>query len=152
MNTLDKQFATRLGIAALSPFVLLMLLCCVVPLEVAEFFVSAQLVYGIAILGFLGGLHWGLSFISKERTVEDLKRDLLWGVVPTIVAWFSMAYISGAAFLVQMAAFIFSYQYDKRMYQRFDIPPWFLELRFRLTSVVVATQVLMFVIFTVRSH
>ena len=41
----------------------------------------------------------------------------------------------------------FSYQYDKRMYHRFDIPPWFLELRFRLTSVVVATQVLMFVIF-----
>jgi hypothetical protein len=151
MNNIDKQFATRLGIAALAPFVFLMLLCWLVPLDVAAFFVEAQLVYGVAILGFLGGLHWGLSFIAKERSAQDLKRDLIWGVVPTIVAWFSLAYISGAAFLVQMIAFIFSYQYDKRMYQRFDVPPWFVELRYRLTCVVVSTQVLMFVTFTVRS-
>jgi hypothetical protein len=127
-----------------------MLLCWVVPLDVADFFASAQLVYGIAILGFLGGLHWGLSFIVKERSAQDLKRDLLWGVIPTIVAWFAMAYVSGAAFLVQMIAFIISYQYDKRMYQRFELPSWFVELRFRLTCVVVSTQVLMFVAFTVR--
>ncbi len=152
MNNIDKQFATRLGVAALTPFVLLMLLCWLVPLDVAAFFVEAQLVYGVAILGFLGGLHWGLSFIEKERSAQDLKRDLIWGVVPTMAAWFSMAYISGAAFLVQMIAFVFSYQYDKRMYQRFDLPTWFVELRYRLTCVVVSTQVLMFVTFTVRNY
>ncbi len=152
MDNLDKQFATRLGMIALAPFVLLMILCWLVPLEVAAFFVEAQLVYGVAILGFVGGLHWGLSFIESKRSAHDLKRDLIWGVVPTIVAWFSLAYISGTAFLVQMIAFVFSYQYDKRMYQRFDLPSWFVELRYRLTCVVVTTQVLMFVTFTVRNY
>ncbi|MBC3873300.1 DUF3429 domain-containing protein [Undibacterium flavidum] len=150
MDNLDKQFATRLGLLGLIPFVLLTLLCWIVHPEWMPFFVEAQLVYGIAILGFLGGLHWGLALIGKERSAQDAKRDLLSGVLPVIIAWFAMSQMTVIGFLVQMAAFIYSYQYDKRMYQRFAMPAWFVELRFRLTAVVVTTQVFTFLAANIR--
>jgi hypothetical protein len=149
MYTLDKQFATRLGLVGLSPFVLLTLLCWIVHPDWMEFFIDAQLVYGIAILGFLGGLHWGLALIGKERDAQEAKRDLLWGVLPAIIAWFAMSNML-LGFVIQMLAFIFSYQYDKRMYVRFNMPTWFVELRFRLTCVVVTTQVFTFLAANIR--
>nr|WP_315467433.1 DUF3429 domain-containing protein [uncultured Undibacterium sp.] len=150
MNNIDKQFATRLGLLGLVPFVLLTLLCWIVHPEWMQFFVDAQLVYGIAILGFLGGLHWGLALIGKDRSAQDAKRDLLSGVLPVIIAWFALSQITVVGFLIQMAAFIYSYQYDKRMYQRFAMPSWFVELRFRLTAVVVTTQVFTFLAANIR--
>ncbi len=113
------------------------------------FFIDAQLVYGIAILGFLGGLHWGVALLSGEANASEVKRDLLWGVLPPILAYFAMANMF-VGFVVQMAAFIFSYQYDKKMYQRFSLPQWFVQLRFKLTCVVVTTQILTFLAANVR--
>lgn len=150
METLDKQFATRLGVIGLVPFVLLTLLCWIVHPEWMDFFINAQLVYGIAILGFIGGLHWGLALIGQERSARDARLDLLSGVLPVVVAWFAMSHPL-LGFIVQMIAFIFSYHYDKTMYQRFNMPAWFVELRFRLTCVVVAAQVFTFLAANMRS-
>jgi hypothetical protein len=149
MDTLDKQFATRLGVGALVPFVLLTLLCWIVHPDWMEHFINAQLIYGIAILAFIGGLHWGLALMVKDRDPKEVKKDLLWGVLPAILAWCTMANM-GVGFAFQILAFIFSYQYDKRMYQRFALPEWFVELRFRLTCVVVTTQVFTFLAANIR--
>ncbi|MBY0574064.1 MAG: DUF3429 domain-containing protein [Undibacterium sp.] len=151
MNTLDKQFATRLGLLGLIPFVLLTLLCWIVHPDWMGYFIQAQLIYGLAIMAFLGGLHWGLALLSKgqERQAKEIKQDLLWGILPVVVAWFAMSNMF-AGFVIQMVAFIFSYQYDKRMYQRFDLPDWFVQLRFRLTCVVVTTQVFTFLAANIR--
>lgn len=150
MNTLDKQFATRLGVLGLVPFVLLTLLCWIVHPEWMGYFINAQLIYGIAILAFVGGLHWGLALMVKDRPDSEVKKDLLWGVLPAIIAWFAMADM-GLGFAFQIIAFIFAYQYDKRMYRRFALPEWFVELRFRLTCVVVTTQVFTFLAANIRS-
>lgn len=149
MHTFDKQFATRLGLLGLFPFVVLTAMCWLMLPEWIGHFIDAQLNYGVAILAFLGGLHWGLAFTVGESHADDIKKDLLWGILPAIIAWFAMANMF-VGFVFQIAAFIFSYQYSKRMYLRLALPEWFVQLRFKLTCVVVSMQFLTFLAANIR--
>ena len=150
MNTLDQQLANRLGFSGLVPFVLLTFACWIVHPDWLGYFIKGQLYYGIAILSFLGGLHWGVALMSRDRPVGEIRQALLWGVTPTIIAWCSMINM-GVGFLVQIVGFVVAYQFDKRLYLRYALPEWFLVLRFRLTCVVVTALVLTFIAANVRA-
>lgn len=152
MNQLDQQLANRLGFFGLVPFVFLTLACWIVHPDWLGYFIKGQLSYGIAILSFLGGLHWGLALLSGPRPAGEIKQSLLWGVTPSIIAWCSMTMISmGIGFLVQIIGFVVAYQVDKRLYARYELPAWFLVLRLRLTRVVVSALALTFIAANLRA-
>ncbi len=133
---LSKRLAHQLGIVGLVPFVFLSLACWIAHPEWMEGFVYAQSAYGIAILSFLGGIHWGVALTSPGLTALQIRRALIWGVVPSMIACASKLHF-GLGFFVLMFGFIVAYQIDKKLYVTYHIPDWFLVLRRRLTIVVV---------------
>jgi hypothetical protein len=134
---LNKRLAHQLGFAGLVPFVLMALACWIVGADVVPSFVTAQQVFSIVILSFLGGIHWGATMVSGELSAEQTKRALGWSVVPTMIACLGTMF--GAFDLaVLIAGFLGSYQVDKRLYKWYKLADWFIRLRFILTCVVVA--------------
>ena len=143
MNThfLNKRIAHRLGFAGLAPFFVLSLSCWMVHPDWLASFIQGELAYGIAILSFLGGIHWGAALMSSGLTEEQSKKALLWSVVPALIAWFSTM-VGGASLAVLILGFIASYQVDKRLFVWYGLPAWFIRLRFILTCIVVAALAL----------
>jgi len=133
---LSKRLAHQLGIIGLVPFVFLSMACWIAHPEWMEGFVYAQSAYGIAILSFLGGIHWGVALTSPGLTSLQIRHALIWGVVPSMIACASKLHF-GLGFFVLMFGFIVAYQIDKKLYVTYQIPDWFLVLRRRLTTVVV---------------
>lgn len=140
-NYFNKRLVHLLGYGGLIPFVLLALACWVVHPGWLGAFIKGQLAYGIAILSFLGGIHWGAALLSQGLSPDQTKKALAWGVVPALVAWFATM-MGGFGFAVLMAGFVAAYQADKRLFAWYRIPDWFLLLRLRLTCSVVAALAL----------
>ncbi len=153
MNThfLNKRLAHLLGFAALVPFFLLSLACFILPKDLLPSLVRGQLGYGIAILSFLGGIHWGAALASPQLTMEQTKKALVWGVVPATIAFCSLMLEIGFGFLVLAFGIIGAYQVDQRLYAWYDMPEWFIKLRLQLTKVVVTALVLTFIAVNLRS-
>ncbi|MFZ6676128.1 DUF3429 domain-containing protein [Undibacterium sp. Rencai35W] len=149
MDIPNKQLVNKLGFSGLIPFILLSLACWIVHPDWLGYFIKAQLSYGIIILSFLGGLHWGVALMSQNRDTADTRKALIWGVIPTMIAWCSMVNM-GVGFLVQIVGFVVAYQVDKRLYLSYELPDWFIILRLRLTVVVVTALALTFVAANVR--
>jgi hypothetical protein len=134
---ISKRFAHALGLAGLLPFVGLALACWVVHPDWLGSFIKGQLAYGIAILSFLGGIHWGAAMSSQGLSAGQTNRALLWSVVPSLLAWFATM-MGGYGFAMLMIGFVAAYQVDKRLFAWYGMPQWFLPLRLLLTCVVVA--------------
>lgn len=151
MNThfLNKRFAYVLGFAGLIPFVLLTLASWVVDPYWIDVFMRGQLAYSIAILSFLGGIHWGAALVSDHLSIEQTKKVLVWGVVPMIISLFATA-VGGFGFAVLMAGFIGAYQADKHVFSWYGLPDWFLRMRFVLTCAVVVLLALTVIAGNVR--
>lgn len=152
MNThfLNKRVAHLLGFAALTPFFLLSLACFLVHKDWLPSIVRGQLGYGIAILSFLGGIHWGAALAKADLSLEQTKQSLIWGVVPAMIAFCSLMLEVGLGFAVLMFGIVGAYQVDKRLYERYQMPDWFLLLRLKLTWVVVLALSLTFIAVNVR--
>ncbi|TFV94910.1 DUF3429 domain-containing protein [Oxalobacteraceae bacterium OM1] len=148
-TTLNKRLAHLLGYGGLLPFLLLMLACWVVAPDWLGAFIKGQLAYGIAILSFLGGIHWSAVLLTQELSPEQSKRALVWSVTPALIAWFATM-TGGFGFAVLMAGFFGAYQIDKRVYPWYRLPAWLIELRLRLTSVVIATLALTVIAANIR--
>jgi hypothetical protein len=133
---LNKRLSHQLGFAGLIPFFLMMLGAWLADTAWLEAFIHGQLAYGIVILSFLGGLHWGAAMLCQELSLSDTKKALLWGVTPAIIAW-SATLAGGFGFAVLMVGFIAAFQADKRLFVRYGMPTWLLPLRLRLTVTVV---------------
>lgn len=146
---LSKRLAHQLSIVGLIPFLFLTLACWITHPDWLEGFVYAQSAYGIAILSFLGGIHWGVALTSPELTASQTKRALYWGIVPSMIAWCSKINF-GLGFFVLIFGFIVSYQIDKRLYLSYQMPAWFLVLRRYLTIVVVGSLALTVLAVNVR--
>jgi hypothetical protein len=149
MKQLDPHYIRKIGLSGLIPYVLLSLACWIVHPDWMDYFISGQLSFGIALLSLMGGIHWGVVFMSPEKEVEDKKRLLLWGVLPGAIAWFSLIN-TGLGFLIQMLAFIFSYHVDKKLYAMWGVPEWIIQERYRLTCIMVGAQVLTFLAANIR--
>lgn len=143
MNThfVNKRLAHLLGYAGLAPFVLLMLGAWLAHSDWLADFIRGQLAYGIAILSFLGGMHWGAVMMSGELTMDQSRKALVWSVMPALIAWFSTM-MGGFGFAMLMAGFIAAYQADKRLFAWYRFEPWLLQLRLKLTVIVVVLLML----------
>lgn len=150
-NFFNKRLAHLLGFAGLIPFVFLSLACWIVQVDWLGTMIKGQLAYGIAILSFLGGIHWGAAMTCQQLSIAQTKRALIWGVTPSLIALLAAKLILGLGFAVLVAGFIASYQVDKRLYLWYRIPEWFIGLRLKLTGVVVASLLLTFVAANVRT-
>jgi hypothetical protein len=122
--------ALRLGYAGLLPFGFGALLVWLVREEAHPYVALALSAYGAVIVSFLGGIHWGLAF----RHAEPPTRLLVWGVVPSIVAWLAVIMPPSAGLVILGAMLIACYAVDRRLYTEEGVAHW-LTLRFRLSAV-----------------
>lgn len=146
---LNKRLAYFLGIAGLIPFVVLMLGCLLVHPAWLNDFLAGQRAYGIAILSFLGGVHWGSAMMATGLSLSQTRKAMLWGITPPLVAWFSVM-TDGFGFAVLIAGFIAAYLVDRRLYGWYQMPPWFIKLRMVLTAIVVLSLAFTIVIANAR--
>jgi hypothetical protein len=141
LESFNKRLILQLGYAGLIPFFLMMLgVWSADPTWIGDF-VKGQLAYAMVILSFLGGVHWGAVLLSSELPEDIVRKGLLWGVTPSLIAWCATLF-SGFGFAVMMAGFIAALQVDKQLYAAYGLPEWMLQLRKRLTTVVVITLLL----------
>lgn len=146
----NKRLALLLGCAALLPFAFLSLACWLVHPDWMGAVIRAQISYGIAILSFLGGAHWGAALVSPQLSQEQIKKALIWAVLPAALSWFAVLAGMGLGFVVLVAGFIGAYQVDKHLYRWYEMPEWFLQLRYRLTWAVGVALALTFIAANVR--
>ncbi|HYD94205.1 MAG TPA: DUF3429 domain-containing protein [Noviherbaspirillum sp.] len=146
---LNRRLAYRIGVAGTLPFLILMLACWLVQIDSLAYFLRGQLAYGIAILSFLGGVHWSAALLSGELSEEQTRKAFVWSVLPPVIAW-SATLMGGFGFAMLMAGFIGAYQVDKRLFAWYRMPSWFLQLRLRLTCAVVAALALSVIAANVR--
>ena len=122
--------AWRLGYAGLLPFVLGALLVWVVNAEAHPYATLALAAYAAVIVSFLGGIDWGLAL----RQAEPPAHLLLWGVVPSLVAWLAVMMPPAAGLVILGAMLVACYAVDRRLYAEQGVAHW-LMLRFRLSAV-----------------
>jgi hypothetical protein len=122
--------AHQLGYAGLIPFVLLAVLTWVVRADVAPFVHLGLVGYGAVIVSFLGGIHWGIAF-SKWQAAGS---HLLWGVLPSLLAWTALLMPAYAAAPLLAALLVLCYVADRSLYPAAGLQYW-LGLRLRLTVV-----------------
>jgi hypothetical protein len=146
---LSKRLAHQLGYIGLIPFIAFTLACWTVHPDWLGDFMKGQMAYGIAILSFLGGIHWGASLVSGDLSAQQTRRALCWSAFPTVIAW-SATMAGGFGFAVLMAGFVVAYQVDKRLFVWYRLPDWVIRLRLVLTWVVVAALALSVIAANVR--
>jgi len=115
----------------LLPFVAGALLVWLVRPEAHPYVVLGLSAYAAAIVSFLGGIHWGLAMRLQPAATPTV---LLWGVVPSLVAWLALLMAPDAALVVHGAMLLACYAVDRRVYPRAGAAAW-LTLRFRLSAV-----------------
>jgi hypothetical protein len=149
----NKHFARILGLIGLLPFGVLSLSAWFLPPEQWPSVVRSQIGYGIGLLSFLGGLHWGGALANRDLSLAQTKRALVWGVTPPFISFTSLLpQDAGFAFLVLTLGFVVSYQVDRRLYQWYQLPDWFIRMRFKLTALVLLAMLLTFLAVNVRTH
>lgn len=124
--------ALRLAYAGLLPFLLGALLVWAVRSDVQAYVALALSAYAAVVLSFLGGIHWGL--VMRQAAPSDPARSLLWGVVPSLVAWPAAVMPPHAGLVILGVMLIVSYAVDRRLYPAHGVAAW-LTLRFRLSTV-----------------
>jgi len=122
--------ALRLGYAGLVPFVAGVGLVWLVRPDVHPYVALGLSAYAAVIVSFLGGLHWGIAM--RESAPEPTL--FVWGVLPSLVAWFAVLMPAGAGLVIHGAMLVAGYLVDRRVYPRHGLSGW-LTLRFRLSAV-----------------
>lgn len=130
--------ALRLAYAGLLPFLLGALLVWAVRSDVQAYVALALSAYAAVVLSFLGGIHWGLVMRQPALSAPDPTptpaRSLLWGVVPSLVAWPAAVMPPHSGLVILGLMLIVSYAVDRRLYPAHGAAAW-LTLRFRLSAV-----------------
>jgi hypothetical protein len=126
----SSSWAHRLGHAGLIPFVAGAALVWLVHPEAHPYAVLALATYASVIVSFLGGIHWGVAF----RQEQPDPRLLVWGVVPSLVAWVAVVMPPEAGLVVSGVMLAVCYAVDRRLYLAHGLARW-LTLRFRLSAV-----------------
>jgi hypothetical protein len=124
-------WAKGLGYGGLIPFAgLAAAICLLGPADRAHT-TFALLGYGATILSFLGAIHWGLAM---REAAPQSTRFLLWGVVPSLIAWVALL-VNPVAGLCLLAVGLWAcFAVDWAVYRRLGVKAW-LPLRLVLTMV-----------------
>ena len=133
MSPEHRELAHRLGYAGLAPFVLGCLLIWLIGdrnLDQHTFVSMALSGWAGLVIAFLGGIHWGLSFV---RNLPG-RLPLVWGVGATLLGWLGVLMPPYAGLALHGGVLIACYGVDRRVYPMLGAADW-LTLRFRLTLV-----------------
>ncbi|NJS35187.1 MAG: DUF3429 domain-containing protein [Brachymonas sp.] len=120
-----------MGLCRLGSFVLPALLLWTVEPDLRNWLAIGLTAYAAIIASFLGGIHWG---IAAQIPAEKRNFHLIWGVVPSIVAWIGSIMPAYAGLPLMAALLITCYGVDRKSYPHAGWAPW-LPLRLRLTVV-----------------
>lgn len=126
-------WANLLGYAGLIPFVVLSA-AFFFPERLSHTFISHALSsYAVAIISFLGAIHWGLE-MRESTTATTNPATWIWGIAPSLLAW--VATLLAPPFnLFCMAVILWlCYRVDHKRYPHYQLESW-LPMRFRLTLV-----------------
>lgn len=87
--------------------------------------------YGALILGFLGGINWGVSLNKKNNKI------LLISVVNILLCWFFMIIVDDLSFLIiLMVLFLLQLIIDYKIFRSDSYEKWFVSLRLTITLIV----------------
>ena len=142
--TLDEQvrvetMGVRLGYLGLIPFVV-GAVTALLSQELVSLAFQAFVLYSIAILSFMGGVHWGLALITGTRQ----STRLLISVVPVVAAWICLIALPAPLTLAVLGGgFIAQWFIDRPILAELPIPSWYLEMRPRLAYVVAGCHLFM---------
>ena len=134
MNQLDTTspsvLARVLGYAGLIPFVALSLASWLVPGSYHVDILRCLVAYGAAIVSFIGALHWGAE-MGHARQSEG---RLIWGVLPSLVAWVSVLVSQSLGLAILVVLLIVCFFVDRLNYPRMGLAAW-LPMRRHLTVI-----------------
>ena len=134
-----ETMGMRLGYLGLIPFVAGAVIA-LLSEELASLAFQAFILYSLAILSFMGGVHWGLTLITGTRQGTRL----LISVVPVIVAWICLMVLPAPLTLAILGGgFIAQWFIDRPILAELPIPSWYLEMRPRLAYVVAGCHLFM---------
>lgn len=142
--TVDEQvrvetMGMRLGYLGLIPFVF-GAVTALLSQEVVLLAFQAFILYSLAILSFMGGVHWGLALITGTRQ----STRLLISVVPVVAAWICLIALPAPLTLAVLGGgFIAQWFIDRPILAELPIPSWYLEMRPRLAYVVAGCHLFM---------
>lgn len=125
--------AMKLGHLGLVPFVLGALLVWLIGdrnLDAHYWAALSLSAYAALIISFLGGIYWGLAFVSPSHSPQPF----VWGIVPSAVAWMAVMMPAYAGLVLHGVMLIVCYVVDRRLYPSLGASAW-LTLRFRLSAV-----------------
>jgi len=123
-----------LGYGGLVPFAGLAGLLWVLPPDLVLWVAMGLTAYAALIASFLGGIHWGLAWARATPGTEPAGIHLLWGVVPTLLAWPGLLMPPHAGLVWLGALLVVCYLADRRLYPAAGLGRW-LTLRWRLSAV-----------------
>jgi hypothetical protein len=123
--------ARRLGFGGLIPFVSLAAALWVPGPAEWPLVRAALLGYGATIASFLGAVHWGL--VMRDGPSQPAP-SLLWGVVPSLLAWLALLLDPAPGLLLITALLWACLAVDRVLYPRYRLRAW-LPMRWRLTVV-----------------
>ena len=142
--TVDEQvrvetMGMRLGYLGLIPFVF-GAVTALLSQELVSLAFQAFILYSLAILSFMGGVHWGLALITGTRQ----STRLLISVVPVVAAWISLIALPAPLTLAVLGGgFIAQWFIDRPILAELPIPSWYLEMRPRLAYMVAGCHLFM---------
>lgn len=120
--------AWALGLAGLIPFVAGAAWLLLAPGEPLA--PRALAAYGAVIVSFLGGIHWGLVM---ARPGAAATAPLVWGVVPSLIAWPALLLPPAWSLALLAAALVLCFMVDRRRYPALGLAAW-LPLRALLSA------------------
>lgn len=137
------QAAKWLGFSGLIPFIALSLFGWLGPETWRESVNLYLLGYGMVILSFMGGVHWGLAMAWNERgSTAAAKSVFTVSVVPALAAWLALLMPNSLQLLWLAVCFGALLAYDVTYAQHSGAPKWYPKLRWPLTLVVVSCLLL----------
>jgi ABC-type amino acid transport system permease subunit len=130
-----------LAYAGLLPFIGLSVLLWLVDPDLHPFVALALAGYGVSIVSFLGGIHWGIGFRNASRMHNAPLFNFGWGVVPSLLAWIAITMPAYAGLPLLALILGLCYAVDRKTYPEAGLEEW-LPMRLHLT-VVAAISCLM---------
>ena len=129
-----SAWAQALGYGGLLPFIGLSLGTWLLAPGHQALAAQALLAYSASILSFLGAIHWGLTMRNPSGPSAG---RLVWGVVPSLVAWLALLLPVSTGLLLVAALLWACFVIDRAVYPRMGLRAW-LPMRLLLTLVASA--------------
>ena len=132
-TTSPPVWANLLGYAGLIPFVVLSAAFFWPDRVPHEFISHALSSYAVAIISFLGAIHWGLEMRDTQSATAN-PSAWIWGITPSLLAWAATLLTPPFNLLCMAVLLWLCYRVDQKRYPYYQLEPW-LPMRFRLTLV-----------------